>query len=680
MSLILVVSVLIRLIALGWALHLWHRIRDWRIGILGAMTALMALRQSLTLSKKGFAWPPNLTANIDEIPGLAVSVLVLLVIIFLGRMISDERRRSRELLAANKELERQVSRRHEAEDRIRTLSQAVEQSPESIFITDLEPRIEYVNAAFVRNTGYSREEVIGKNPSILKSGKTPMETYKALWATLSRGKAWQGELFNRRKDGSEYIEWAIISPVREADGKIKHYVTIKQDITEKKRAEAEINHLAYYDALTDIPNRTLLMQRLNQTLAMALRNNHKAALVLINIDRFKNINDARGHALGDALLQAVSKRLTNLLRDTDTLARLASDEFAVLAPEPGTHPEQAGHRALAVAEKIMKTMRQSLVIDNEEISITASLGITLYPEGPDDSAMTILRRADTALHRAKENGGNQSAFFETGMRKSVEQRFHTERELRHAVVSKQLRLFCQPQVDPQGRLVGAEALVRWQHPERGLIPPGAFIPVAEESDLILDVGGWVLSEALQLMAHGDMAGHPFRLSVNLSPRQFRQAGFVAWLKDLLRTTGADPNHLTLEVTEGLVIENINEVISRMSEISELGIRFSIDDFGTGYSSLSYLKRLPVHELKIDRSFIQDAPIDESDAALVETILAVAEHMHLKVVAEGVETEEQAAFLNARANVIHQGYLYGKPEPAAQWFERWFGVPLEAPRN
>ncbi len=680
MSLILVVSVLIRLIALGWALHLWHRIRDWRIGILGAMTALMALRQSLTLSKKGFAWPPNLTANIDEIPGLAVSVLVLLVIIFLGRMISDERRRSRELLAANKELERQVSRRHEAEDRIRTLSQAVEQSPESIFITDLEPRIEYVNAAFVRNTGYSREEVIGKNPSILKSGKTPMETYKALWATLSRGKAWQGELFNRRKDGSEYIEWAIISPVREADGKIKHYVTIKQDITEKKRAEAEINHLAYYDALTDIPNRTLLMQRLNQTLAMALRNNHKAALVLINIDRFKNINDARGHALGDALLQAVSKRLTNLLRDTDTLARLASDEFAVLAPEPGTHPEQAGHRALAVAEKIMKTMRQSLVIDNEEISITASLGITLYPEGPDDSAMTILRRADTALHRAKENGGNQSAFFETGMRKSVEQRFHTERELRHAVVSKQLRLFCQPQVDPQGRLVGAEALVRWQHPERGLIPPGAFIPVAEESDLILDVGGWVLSEALQLMARGDMAGHPFRLSVNLSPRQFRQAGFVAWLKDLLRTTGADPNHLTLEVTEGLVIENINEVISRMSEISELGIRFSIDDFGTGYSSLSYLKRLPVHELKIDRSFIQDAPIDESDAALVETILAVAEHMHLKVVAEGVETEEQAAFLNARANVIHQGYLYGKPEPAAQWFERWFGVPLEAPRN
>jgi len=675
MSLVLVVSVLIRLVALGWALHLWHRIRDWRIGILGAMVALMALRQSLTLSKKGFAWPPNLTANADEIPGLAVSVLVLLVIILLGRMISDERRRSRELLAANKELERQVSRRHEVEDRIRTLSQAVEQSPESIFITDLEPRIEYVNAAFVRNTGYSREEVIGKNPSILKSGKTPMETYKALWSALSQGKAWQGELFNRRKDGSEYIEWAIISPVREADGKITHYVTIKQDITEKKRAEAEINHLAYYDALTDIPNRTLLMKRLNQTLAMALRRKRQAALILINIDRFKNINDARGHTLGDSLLQAVSKRLSNLLRDTDTLARLASDEFAVLAPELGTHHEEAGHRALAVAEKIMETLRQYLVIDSEEISITASLGITLFPEKPDDTAMTILRRADTALHRAKENGGNQSAFFETGMRKSVEQRFQTERELRHAVAAGQLRLFCQPQVDAQGKLVGAEALVRWQHPERGLVPPGAFIPIAEESDLILDVGGWVLSEALQLMARGDMAGHPFRLSVNLSPRQFRQAGFTNWLKDLLHSTGADPNHLTLEVTESLVIENINEVISRMSEISALGIRFSIDDFGTGYSSLSYLKRLPVHELKIDRSFIQDAPVDESDAALVETILAVAEHMHLKVVAEGVETEEQAAFLKARADVIHQGYLYGKPEPATQWFERCFGVPL-----
>ncbi len=672
MSLILLVSVLIRLLALGWSLHLWRKIRDWRIGILGAMVALMALRQTLTLSRKGLAWPPDPTTNIDELPGLAVSVLVLLVIIFIGRMIIEERRRSAELLAANRELERQISRRHQAEERTRILSQVVEQSPESIFITNLDAEIEYVNAAFVRNTGYSREEVTGRNPSILKSGKTPRETYQALWSALLRGEAWQGELFNRCKDGSEFIEWAIISPVREADGRISRYVAIKQDITEKKRAEAEINQLAYYDSLTRLPNRTLLMERLSQTLLDAENDGRRAALILINIDRFKNINDARGHALGDALLQAVSKRLAGLFDEHDTLARLASDEFAILIPEAGQPARQPDSRALAMAEQVLEILRRPIAVDNEEISITVSLGITLFPEHTGDTAIAVLRRADTALHRAKEHGGNHYAFFETDMGKSVERRFRTERELRQAITDGQLRLFLQPQVDTRGHLVGAEALVRWQHPERGLVPPGAFIPVAEESDLILDVGGWVLSEALQFMARGDMAGHPFRLSVNLSPRQFRQAGFVPWLKDLLDSTGADPNHLTLEVTENLVIQNINEVVSRMSEISALGIRFSIDDFGTGYSSLSYLKRLPVHELKIDRSFIQDAPFDKGDAALVETILAVAEHMHLKVVAEGVETEEQAAFLNERAEVIHQGYLYGKPEPAEDWFKRWFG--------
>lgn len=675
MSLILSVSVFIRLIALAWALRLWHRIRDWRIGFLGAMVALMALRQSLTLYRKGISWPPQLTSGLDEIPGLAVSILALLAIIFLGRMISDERRRSSELIASNQELERQITRRHQAEDQLLTLSQAIEQSPESIFITNDRAEIEYVNAAFLRHTGYTPRDVIGRNPRVLKSGKTPPETYASLWKNLSEGKAWQGELFNRSKDGSETIEWSIISPVRKTGGEVSHYVAINQDITEKKQAEAKINHLAYYDALTDLPNRTLLMERLNQTLTLSRRYKNMAALFLINIDRFKTINDARGHMLGDALLQALGQRLTDILHEGDTVARLASDEFAILVPDLGEQPEQASHRALNISEKVLNAIRQPVPIDNEAIYVTASLGITIYPVANDDNAGTILRRADTALHRAKEGGRNQAAFFETNMSESAEQRFHIERELRHAVSNGELRLFIQPQVDRHGKLVGAEALARWQHPERGLVPPGVFIPVAEESDLIIDVGGWVLSEALQLMAKGDMSGHPFHLAVNLSPRQFRQASFVSWLKSLLGSTGADPNHLTLEVTEGLVIENINEVIARMTEIAALGVHFSIDDFGTGYSSLAYLKRLPVHELKIDRSFIQDAPIDEDDSALVETILAVAEHMHLKVVAEGVETEQQAAFLNERADVIHQGYLYGKPEPAADWFKRWFGEAL-----
>ncbi len=552
------------------------------------------------------------------------------------------------------------------------LTQAVEQSPESIVITDLGARIEYVNEAFVRNTGYSREEALGANPRILQSGKTPPETYRSMWFTLSQGLPWQGELVNRRKNGSEYIESAIISPVRAADGSITHYLAVKQDITGHKKAEAEIHRLAYFDALTGLPNRTLLMDRLAQMQAAGRRAQLQEVLLLLNIDRFKNINEARGHALGDALLKALGERLGEALREGDTLARLASDEFALLLPNMGSHPELASRYALSVANKIHAALHQPFSIGDEEITVTTCIGITLFPETPDEAPEHILRRADTALHRAKAAGGNQIAFFETDMGESAEQRFRVERELRHAIPANELRLYLQPQIDAHGQLAGAEVLLRWQHPERGLVPPGVFIPVAEESDLIVDLGAWVLSESCRLMAREDMAGHPLRLSVNLSPRHFRQKGFVPWLHDLLSATGADPTHLTLEVTEGLMIDNFNDVVAKMNELTALGIHFSLDDFGTGYSSLAYIKRLPIHELKIDKSFVQDAPSDPNDAALVETILAVAQHMHLKVVAEGVETEEQAAFLNARANVIHQGYLYGRPELAENWLARWRG--------
>jgi diguanylate cyclase (GGDEF)-like protein/PAS domain S-box-containing protein len=552
------------------------------------------------------------------------------------------------------------------------LSQAVEQSPESIVITDLNACIEYVNESFVRNTGYSRGEALGANPRILRSGKTPAERYQALWACLTQGRVWQGEFINRRMDGSEYIEAAVISPVRTADGRVTHYLAIKQDITERKQAEAQIHNLAYFDALTGLPNRTLLMDRLAQLLAVGRRSDYKKALVLVNIDRFKNINDARGHALGDALLKSLGGRLTSLLREGDTLARLAADEFALLLPSLSRNPEQTSRDTLSVANKIHALLRQHFDIGGEDITLTASLGITLFPEDPNERPDQILRRADNALHRAKEAGGNRTAFFETGMGEAAEQRFRVERELRRAIPAGELRLFLQPQVDGRGQVVGAEALVRWQHPERGLIPPGVFVPLAEESDLIVELDVWVLTEACRLMAREDMAGYPLRLSVNLSPRHFRQSGFVPWLRDLLAATGADPTHLTLEMTEGLMIDNLNEVVAKMSELAALGIHFSLDDFGTGYSCLAYIKRLPIHELKIDKTFVQDAPSTPDDAALVETILAVARHMHLKVVAEGVETEEQAAFLNARSTVIHQGYFYGRPEPAQTWIMRWRG--------
>ena len=434
---------------------------------------------------------------------------------------------------------------------------------------------------------------------------------------------------------------------------------------------SEIDRLAYHDPLTGMPNRALLMDRLGLALSVAHRRKHFDALILLNLDRFKNLNDAHGHSMGNLLLVALGERLAGLLREGDTLAHLAGDEFAILLQDLGGHRESASRHALTVAEKVHAGLRKAFQLENdEEILLTASVGITLSPEDGDDSPEEVLRRADTALHRAKDAGGNQTAFFESDMGIAARQRYTIERELRRGIPAGELRLFLQPQVDADGRLAGAEALVRWQHPERGLLPPGVFIGVAEESDLIVDLGTWVLSESCHLMARETMAGNPLRLSVNISPRQFRQRGFVPWISDLLAATGADPTHLTLEVTEGLVIDDIDAVVTKMNELVALGIHFSVDDFGTGYSSLAYLKRMPIHELKIDKSFVQDAPLDPNDAALVETILSVARHMHLQVVAEGVETTAQADFLNKLARVIHQGYLYGKPEPAETWIARW----------
>lgn len=435
--------------------------------------------------------------------------------------------------------------------------------------------------------------------------------------------------------------------------------------------DRELLKLSHHDALTGLPNRVELENRLDLALALAHRNSNRNALLLLNVDRFKMLNDARGHELGDALLIALGGRLSGLLREGDTLARLGGDEFAIMLQGLNRNREAASNGALAVVEKVRADLRMPFALSaEEEVLLTVSIGVTLFPDGDGDTAREVLRRANTALHRAKEAGGQHAAFFESGMGETAEHRFRVERELRRAIPTGELRLFLQPQVDESGHRVGAEALVRWDHPERGLLPPGAFIGIAEESSLIVELGNWVMTEACRLMARETMAGRPLRISVNLSPRQFRQPDFVAWLKSVLAATGADPSHLTLEVTESLMIENVGEVVAKMSELTALGVHFSIDDFGTGYSSLAYLKRLPIDELKIDKTFIQDAPSDPGDAAVVETILSVARHMHLRVVAEGVETREQAEFLRDLANMTYQGYFYGRPEPADTWLERW----------
>jgi PAS domain S-box-containing protein/diguanylate cyclase (GGDEF)-like protein len=556
-----------------------------------------------------------------------------------------------------------ITQRKLAEGQLRKLSLAVEQSPESIAITDLDGNIEYVNEAFTRISGYGREELIGQNPRILQSQKTPKGTYEDLWQHLTAGITWEGEFYNKRKDGREYIEHATVSPIRQPDGSITHYVGVKEDITEKKRAEAEINRLAFYDTLTGLPNRALLLERTDQALSTIRRLGEYSALISFNINRFKTVNDAGGQVLGDALLKAVGERLSQRMHEGDIVARIAGDEFAILLSNLAPEQQNAALLALHISDKIHTWLLEPFHIGDESITLTATLGIALFPAREDDSSLDILRRSNTALHHAKTGKAGQTAFFEETLDEIAKQRFNIERELHRAIANGELRIFLQPQVEASGKIVGAEALVRWQHPQRGLIAPSIFIPIAEESNLIVNIGMWVFTEVCRLLTREDICTRPIRISVNISPRHFRQPNFVDQIKAGLASTGADPARLTLEVTEGMVIDNISDVIAKMNALSTMGIHFSMDDFGTGYSSLSYLKRLPIHELKIDKSFIQDLTIDPEDDALVETILAVAKLMHVKVVAEGVETVEQAAFLNQRAHVIHQGYLFGRPEHA-----------------
>ena len=445
--------------------------------------------------------------------------------------------------------------------------------------------------------------------------------------------------------------------------------TFLQDYEEKKTAHEDLDRLTYYDSLTALPNRSLLIEKLELSLESCSQKNLRGGLMLLNLDRFKTINDARGHASGDVLLRSVSGRLMSILDHGNILARTSADEFAILVVEPKAGSDPEGLFINELTGRIHASFRYPFCSGIDEVLISASIGAASFPQSPSDSVGDILRRADTAMHRAKQNGGNQTVVFDNSMAESAEERFHVERELRKAISCDQLCLYLQSQVNALGNIVGAEALIRWRHPERGVIGPASFIPIAEETDLIVAVGEWVMAEAFRVLSQAEMAKTLIRLSVNVSPVQFLQAGFVNFIRQEISNSGIDPNKLTLEITEGLLINNISEVISKMADLAAMGIHFSLDDFGTGYSSLSYLKRLPIHEIKIDKSFVQDAPVDADDAALVESVLAVARHMNVKVVAEGVETQQQADFLNARANVIHQGYLFGRPEPSDDWLAR-----------
>ncbi|MDD4979427.1 MAG: EAL domain-containing protein [Gallionella sp.] len=548
-----------------------------------------------------------------------------------------------------------IGERKRAEASLTMLSLAVEQSANSIVITDLAANIEYANTAFTKVTGYSLDEVKGSNPRLLQSGKTPAATYQDMWETLSAGKTWRGELINLRKDGSEYTESAMISPVRGADGKVKNYLAVKENITERKLAESQIQQLAYFDQLTGLPNRRLLVDRFAFAHSLAQRNGEQLAVLYLDLDHFKNINDSLGHTVGDAVLKEIAQRLSAMLREGDVVSRQGGDEFILVLP--GTDADGAG----LVATNIIAAIFEPCHIEHYELSITPSIGIAIYPEDGEDFE-TLAKNADAAMYQVKQENRNGYRFFTAQMQAHSARTLLLSNGLRHALERNELFLQYQPQMSIRdGHIVGAEALLRWQHPELGLISPAEFISIAEDSGQIIAIGAWVLRTAVQQMKEWmDLNMPPMVMAVNLSAVQFRHAGLTEMVTAVLDEVGLPHECLELELTEAVAMDDPQSAVAVMDKLHERGIRMSIDDFGTGYSSLSYLKRFKVYKLKIDQSFVRDITVDAEDKAIVTAIINLANSLGMQTIAEGVETAGQLAYLRSQGCDEVQGYHFSKP--------------------
>jgi len=554
----------------------------------------------------------------------------------------------------------------EAEEKLRIASIAFE-TQEAIVVTDAQARIISVNKSFERLTGYSSAEAIGQNPRILQSGRHSEEYYRKLWASLNEHGTWSGEMWDKRKDGTIYPKWLTITSVRNEENEITHYVAIFMDISERKRAEEEIQRLAFYDTLTELPNRRLLMDRLIQSLIASERSGSYGALLFMDMDNFKILNDTQGHDVGDMLLIEVANRLKSSVRESDTVARLGGDEFVVILQGLGSSELLAANQAEDIAEKIVAALGEPYLLGTHEHHSSVSIGVGLF-HGRATTVDELLKRADTAMYQAKSAGRNAVRFFETDMQKSVESRAMLERELRQALAREELQLYYQMQVNRKQQVIGAEVLLRWINPERGFVSPAQFIPLAEESGLILPIGLWVLETACrQLRQWQDSpATRHLQLAVNVSARQFRQPNFVEQVGEILKRLGIDPTRLKLELTESIVLTDVEETVQKMLALKQLGVQFSMDDFGTGYSSLSYLKRLPLDQIKIDQSFVRDIVSDKSDAIIVKTIIDMSINFNLEVIAEGVETEEQLEILRQNGCQAFQGYLFGKAVPLTEF--------------
>lgn len=551
-----------------------------------------------------------------------------------------------------------ITERKRIDESLIKLSMAVEQSPSTIVITDLDANIEYANATFTKITGYNLNEVMGKNPRILQSGETSKTVYEDMWAHLTRGDIWRGELINRRKDGSKYVESVMISPVRQADGQITNYLAIKEDITQKKLAEERIERLAHFDQLTGLPNRYLLNERFKYALSLAQRSGEELTVMFIDLDHFKVINDTLGHGVGDLLLLEVANRLKQTLREEDTVSRVGGDEFILILP--GTNEDGAS----LVASKLLKMASQPCIIEYNELVTTFSIGIAMYPHDGEDWD-TLSKNADIAMYRTKQEGRNSYRFFTQEMQEHSVRSLQLSTALRHALVTNQLQLYYQPQLSIDGaRIIGAEALLRWQHPELGWVSPAEFIPVAEESGQIIAIGEWVMRTAVeQLKTWMDRGLPAMIMAVNLSVAQFRQANLPVLISNILEEVKLPAEYLEVELTESAAMDDPQGAIEIMENIHSRGIRMSIDDFGTGYSSLSYLKRFKVYKLKIDQSFVRNLDSDLEDRMIVAAIISMASTLGMQTIAEGVETVEQLEALKLLGCNEIQGFYFSRPLPA-----------------
>lgn len=557
---------------------------------------------------------------------------------------------------------RDITERKKTEELLRVAAVSFE-THEAILITDANANIIRVNQAFQDITGYSEEEVLGKNPHILSAGRHDKVFYEAMWSQLLETGTWSGEMWDRSKSGRIYPKWLTITAVKNSEGVTTEYVAMFSDISDRKKSEEEIYNLAFYDTLTQLPNRRHLLDRMRQAQLVSARSKLYGALLFLDMDRFKILNDTLGHDQGDLFLIEVAHRLLLGVRDMDIVARIGGDEFVLLIEEIGESPEEVSQKVAVLAEKIRALLSSPYWVGTHEHHSSPSIGVCLFcdSEEPVDS---LLKHADMAMYQAKESGGNAVRFYDPAMQQAVESRAALETELHRAIQGGQFRLYYQMQVSSEDQIIGAEALIRWEHPIRGLISPLQFIPIAEESALILDIGHWVLEAACQQLAqwHKSELTRHLSLSINVSAVQFVKHDFVNIVRNTISFHQFEPGRLKLELTEAVVLSDVDDVVNKMHALKAFGVGLSLDDFGTGYSSLSYLKRLPLDQLKIDQSFIRHVATDMSDAVMVKAIIDLAQNFRLNVIAEGVETPEQLEFLKQNGCAQYQGCLFGKPVP------------------